>query len=168
MTRQILSVALAGLVSVAVGAQGPDALQPSQRIELYKKNRNVIERLVLQTVESSKVPNDHLKRADAYYPVLMQFSIEIQSAEGIGEKARVLELTDHLRILLEDGLAPTLDKAKQQVEGGSGVDEFPKVKRDLLAQIGALQQQLEPGSPAGASLVAAKNKVDSITLPEKK
>jgi hypothetical protein len=168
MIRHILSVTVAAFVTVAVGAQGPDALEPGQRRELYKKNRDVIERLVLQTVRSSKTPNDHLKRADAYYPVLFLFSQEIQKANSKRDTARVTELTDRLTTLLKDGLAPTLDRAKQQVEGGSGVDLFPEVKRNLLAQISALQDQLAAESSASASLVAAKDKVDAITIPEKK
>jgi len=168
MIRQILSISVATWAAVTVGAQGPDALEPGQRRELYKKNRPVIEALVLQTVESSKTPSDHLKRADAYYPVLYQFSVEIQTANQAREANRVTELTGHLTVLLKDGLAPTLDKAKKQVEGGSGVERFPDVKKNLLAQIDALGKQLDPASPAGASLEAAKEKVDSITIPEKK
>jgi hypothetical protein len=165
MTRPILSVGVGVLMATVVGAQGPDY---AVRGKLYEKNRDVIERLVLQTVESSKTPNDHLKRADAYYPVLYQFSVEIQKANQAREANRVNELTGHLTVLLKDGLAPTLDKAKKQVEGGSGVEQFPEVKENLLGQIKALQLQLDPTSPARASLVAAKEKVDSITIPGKK
>jgi hypothetical protein len=165
MTRPILSVTVGVLMATVVGAQGPDY---AVRGKLYQKNRDVIERLVLQTVESSKTPNDHLKRADAYYPVLYQFNVEIKKANQQGESDRVAELTGHLTTLLKDGLAPTLDKAKKQVEGGSGVEKFPEVKKNLLAQIKALRDQLDAGSPAGASLDAAKAKVDGITIPEKK
>jgi hypothetical protein len=168
MIRQFLSITAAGLVTVAVGAQGPDALEPGQRRELYQKNRPVIEAIVLQTVESSKTPNDHLKRADAYYPVLYQFNVDIKKANDAGERTRVDELTGHLTVLLKDGLAPTLDKAKKQVEGGSGVEQFPEVKKNLLAQIKALRDQLDPATPAGASLDAAQTKVDGITIPGKK
>jgi hypothetical protein len=165
MTRPLLSVTVGALVATVVGAQGPDY---AVRGKLYQKNRPVIEALVHQSVESSKTPNDHLKRADAYYPVLLEFSKQIQQANQKGEAARVEELTGHLTVLLKDGLAPTLDKAKKQVEGGSGVEKFPEVKTNLLAQIKALRDQLDAGSPAGASLDAAKAKVDGITIPEKK
>ena len=53
-------------------------------------------------------------------------------------------------------------------EGGSGVERFPEVKDNLLGQIKALRDQLDAASPAGASLDAAKAKVDGINIPEKK
>jgi|RhiMethySRZTD1v2_1073278.scaffolds.fasta_scaffold2022463_2 hypothetical protein len=168
MNRHVLSTVVAGLIAAAVGAETPNALQPGQRSELYKKNRLVIEGLLKNTIESSKTPNDHLKRADAYYAVLLQFSNEIRLANGSGESDRAAELTGHLTTLLKDGLAPTLDKAKKQVEGGSGVDEFPRVKDNLLSQITVLEGQLDPASPAGSSLGSAKAKVNAITIPEKK
>jgi hypothetical protein len=168
MIRQTLSVFVAVLIAAAVGAESPNALRPEQRGELYKKNRFVIEGLVKKTIESSSSANEHLKRADSYYDVLYQFSNEIKEANRRGESDRAAELTGHLTTLLKDGLAPTLDKAKKQVEGGSGVDKFPEVKANLLSQITVLEGQLDPASAAGASLSSAKAKVNGITIPEKK
>jgi hypothetical protein len=168
MTRHTLSLVAIALGAAVVGAQGPEALSWEQRGKLYVKNRDVIEKIVTQTVASSRAPGEHLKRADSYYPVLFQFSQEIKAANDQGDKARVDELTGHLTLLLRDGLAPTLDRAKGQVEGGSGVEEFPRVKKDLEAQIGALLKVLQADSPARASLDNAQAKVNAIKLPEKK
>ncbi|HKB04813.1 MAG TPA: hypothetical protein VKD90_21500 [Gemmataceae bacterium] len=165
MIRQILSLTVVAAVTIAVGAQGPE---PRVRGMLYKMNRGVIERLVEQSVESSKTPNDHLKRADTYHKLLLDFNKQIASARTEGKTDRVAELTEHLTTLVEKGLAPTLDKAKRQVEGGSNQDEFPTVKRNLVAQLDVLIKQLPDEPAARASLEGAKDKVNAITIPEKK
>jgi len=168
MTRHILSSGVAVLVAAAVGAQGPDALRADQRGKLYTKNRPVIERLVSQTVESSKTPNDHLKRADTYHKVLLEFDGKIKEARNAGDTDRVTELSAHLTTLVDKGLAPTLVKAKRQLEDGSNQDDFPRVKEGLVAQLNALIGQLETEPVARASLEGAKAKVNAITIPEKK
>jgi hypothetical protein len=165
MIRQTLSLTIVALVTVAVGAQGPE---PSLRKKLYEKNRPVIERLVEQTIESSKTPNDHLKRADTYHKVLLHFNKQIANARDEGDADRVAELSEHLTTLVEKGLAPTLDKAKRQVEGGSNQEEFPTVKRNLVAQLDVLIKQLAEEPSARTSLEGAKDKVNAITIPEKK
>ena len=63
MTRHILSFTVVGFLVATVGAQGPKALTASQKADLFKKNRDVIEKVVTQTIDSSKSPNDPLKRA---------------------------------------------------------------------------------------------------------
>jgi hypothetical protein len=167
MTRNLLTLAAGGVLAALVGAQSPAALRPDQRGELYRMNRPVIERLIDETVEGSRSPNDHLKRADSYYQVLREFSFQIREAEKQGNAERVAELTGHLTALVDQGLAPSLVKAKRQVEGGSGQEEFPGTRNNLVAQINALLEQLKEPS-ARASLEGARSKVNSITIPEKK
>ena len=168
MTRHILSLIAIGIVSAAVGAQGPTSLRPEQRGELFKKNREVIETVVTYTVDSSRSPNDPLKRANTYYPVLLNFSQQIQKANAADDRRRVAELTEHLTTLLDKGLAVTLKSAKRVVEGGTGVDEFRKVKVDLIAQIDALLDVLSNDPNAKKSLDGAKGNLNGIVIPEPK
>jgi len=168
MTRHILCLIAIGLVAAAVGAQGPKSLRPEQRGELFRKNREVIEIVVDYTIDSSRSPNDPLKRANSYYPVLVNFSQQIKKASGARDDQRVSELTQHLTTLLDKGLAKTLDRAKQQVEGGTGVDEFRKVKQDLLAQLDALLNVLSNDPAAKKSLDDAKGNLNGIVIPEPK
>ena len=168
MTRTLLSVATIALLSAAVGAQAPKALLPQQKGELYKKNRQMIEKIVYQTVEASKTPEFPLRRANTYYDVLFKLNSEIRDARNANDRDRVQELTDHLNTLLDKGLTPTLVKAREQVAGGTGVDEYEKVKADLLAQLNALIDMLDDQPSAKQSLSGAKARLEEITGPTKK
>jgi hypothetical protein len=170
MIRHILSFAVVGLLAVAVGAQGPKALTASQKAELFTKNRDVIEKIVTQTVASSKLPNNPLKRAESYYDLLFLFSKQIQSAGQANDGSRVKELTSHLNTLIEQGLAPTMQRAKIQMEDGTGVEEFRKVRIDLLAQLDALLglQVMNDNPDAKSSLEGAKARLNGIVIPEPK
>jgi hypothetical protein len=168
MTRTLLSAAAIALLSAAVGAQGPKALHPQQKGELYKKNQTMIEKIVGQTVEAAKTPNFPLKRAKTYYDLVVSLNSEIRDARAANDQERVKELTDHLNTLLDKGLTPTLVKAKSQHVGHTGADEFEKEKADLLAQLNALIDVLDDQSPAKQSLSGAKQRLDEITGPTKK
>src|SRR5262249_32255762 len=150
------SVVTAAFLAAFVGAQGPTGPSPAQRGELFKKNRLVIENLVNQSLVSAHTPNDYVKRANSYYPVLYKFNTEIADAGRAHDTARVEELTRHLETLLDKGLAPTLVKARVQVENGTGVEEFRKAKEDLLAQVDALLGMLADNPAMKVSLEATK------------
>jgi hypothetical protein len=168
MIRHTLSAVTVAALAAVVGAQGPKAPSPAQRAELFKKNRPVIERLVDQTIESSRTPNDYVKRADSYYHVLYEFNTAIAEAGRAHDTARVEELSRHLESLLNRGLAPMLVKARKQVEDGTGNDEYVKVKRELVAQVDALLGILAENPGARAALEGARKKLDDITGPAKK
>jgi hypothetical protein len=167
MTRHILSGVVIALMAAAVGAQPPKALTSAQKGELFRKNREVFENIVDQTVASSSSPNDPLKRANTYYPLLVNFNKQIAGANS-QDSRRVEELTQHLKVLLDKGLTPTLADAKRQVEGGTGVDEFITIRRDLLAQLKALLDVLSNDPATKSSLEGVKNRLDSIKIPEAK
>jgi hypothetical protein len=168
MLRHTLSVVTAAFLAAIVGAQGPKGPSPAQRGELFKKNRAVIENLVDQTLESAHTPSDYVKRANSYYPVLFKFNTEIAEAGRAHDTARVEELTRHLEVLLDRGLAPTLVKAREQVENGTGNEEYRQVKENLLAQVNALLAILAESPATKASLEEAKRKLDEINGPKKK
>ena len=170
MIRHILSFTVVGFLAAAVGAQGPKALTPGQKADLFKKNHDVIEKVVTQTVASSKSPNDPLKRAKTYYELLFLFSQQIKSAGESRDTDRVKELTSHLNTLVEQGLAPTMQKAKVQLEQGTGVEEFRKVRIDLLAQLDALLglPVMDENPAAKTSLEGAKSRLNGIVIPEPK
>jgi uncharacterized phage infection (PIP) family protein YhgE len=168
MIRHALSLAAVVLLAAFVGGQPPRALLPKERADQFKKNQALIQQLVDKTVESSRTPNDHLKRAETYHKVLHEFSEEIRKAKDAGDKHRVEELTSHLNILLDQGLSPTLKRARLQVEGGTGAEDYEKVKELIRAQFNALYANLGDGSPAQKSLDQAKSNLDDITGPKKK
>jgi len=170
MIRHILSFTVVGVLAAAVGAQGPKALTPKQKADLFAKNRDVIEKVVTQTIASSTLPNDPLKRAKTYYELLFLFSQQIKSAGESRDTDRVKELTSHLNTLVEQGLAPTMQKAKVQLEQGTGVEEFRKVRIDLLAQLDALLglPVMDENPSAKTSLEGAKARLNGIVIPEPK
>lgn len=162
MIRHALSLTLMVALAALVGAQSPTALKPQQRAQLYKQNRAVIEGLVEKTVASARMSTDHLKRADSYYKLLFQFNTEITQAREAKNQARVDELTRHLQTLLDHGLAPTLESARKQVEGGTGAEEFPVVKGQLLSQLDSLLTTLAEDGPAKQSLTGAKERLLNV------
>ncbi len=160
MIRHLTIFVLIGLAAVAVGAQGPAALQPQQRAELFKKHRKVIEALVEKTVESSRAPNDAVKRADTYHHVLYEFSQAIAEAKRSKDAARVADLSNNLKGLLEQGLAPTLKDAQTMVKGGTGEKEFLQARDLLLAQVDALLGILANEPTAKAALEQTRSRLE--------
>ncbi len=168
MIRRLLALFAFAAFAAVVGAQGPKALMPPQRADLFKKNRPMIERLVEKTVESSQTPNDYVKRADSYYKVLFDFSQEITKAREAKDSDRVEELTKLLQNLLDDGLRPTLADAREQVKNGTGNEDYQRVRDDLLAQVNALLADLNDHAGAKKSLENARDNLNAITGPKKK
>lgn len=166
MKQTLFSLALLISVVTFVEGQSPVALQPQQRAKLYKQNRVVIERLIEKTVTSSRTPKDHLKRAESYYKLLYQFNSEISEARNKNDKQRVLELTQHLKTLVDQGLSPTLEDARKQVEGGTGAAEFPQVKDQLLSQLDALLDTLSEDQTSKDSLTGVRNRLLKNDTPK--
>jgi hypothetical protein len=167
MIRKLLSIVGMAMLTAVVGAETAKTPNARERAELFKKNRPLIERLIEKTVESSRTPNDYVKQADTYYKVLFDFSNEIKKARDSRENDRVQELTDHLTTLLEKGLMPTLKQARLQVEGGTGEEEFQKVKAELLEQLEALLAVMSD-TPVKPSLETAKARLNEISGSKKK
>ena len=170
MIRHILSFAVVGFLAAAVGAQGPKTLTPKQKADLFAKNRDVIEKVVTQTVASSKSPSNPLKRAQSYYDLLFLFSQQIKSAGESRDNDRVKELTSHLNTLIEQGLAPTMQRAKTVMADGTGVGEFQNVREQLIAQLDALLRlpAMDENPSAKTSLEGAKARLNGIVIPEPK
>lgn len=152
MTRHILTTVLAAVAAVGVGAQAPTALQPKQRADLFKKNRVVIERLVEQTVVSSRTPTNPVHRAESYDQILFEFSTAINRAKVDKDPGRVAELTNHLNSLLARGLGPTLASARAMVAGGTGGEDYVRARDHLLLQVNALLSILSDDPAARAAL----------------
>lgn len=170
MIRHALSLVGAALLVTVVGAQGTKdgPPTPTQRAELYKRNRVVIEQLVEKTVESAKIPNDHVKRADTYYKVLFQFNTEIKKAKDANDADRAAELTAHLKTVLDQGLNPTLTAARNLVKWGTGPEEFNRIKGDLLGQLNALIDMPGQDAATKVSLEQTRDRLNQIVIPEKK
>jgi hypothetical protein len=165
MLRHTLSTVVIVFLVAVVGAQGPKAITPQQQSKLFEKNRFVVEKIVEKTLESSRVPGEHVKRANSYYEILYKFNKEIDQARQANDTARVDELSKHLGTLLDKGLAPTLVDARKQVEGGTGVELYLKVRGELLAQLDALLGILSDNPAAKASLEDVKKRLNDIKTP---
>jgi len=166
MYRHTLSTVAAVFLAAVVGAQGPKGPSAQQQGELYKKNRPVIEKIVVKTIESARTPDNHVTQANSYYEVLYKFSTEIDQARQANEPDRVADLARNLGTLLDKGLAPTLLQARAQVEGGTGVEEFIKVREQLLAQLNALLDLLTDNAASKTSLDATKRRLTDVKIPE--
>jgi hypothetical protein len=167
MIRSLLTIPVVGLLCAFVGAQAPSSLTPGQRADLFKKNRTVIKGVIDVTVKSSQSPNDFLKKADGYYPLLVQFNREITQARTDKDPGRIQELTRLLETLLDKGLAPTLEDARRQVEGGTNSENYPVVKSQLLSQLQALSDSLATDEQAKTSIDAARQRLNRIAPPKK-
>lgn len=154
--RTVFAALLAATACVTVGAQSPANLDAPQRAELFRRNRLVVERLVEKTIESSRLPGNHVKRAESYYQVLVEFSTAIDRAKREKDVGRAEDLTRQLTSLLSKGLAPTLVDAKQQVEGGSGAAEYAQARDHLLVQVDALISILSDDPTSRATLEQAR------------
>ena len=155
------------LVAVAVRNRGNVAEPVGKRSLPVDQTQRRAENLVNQSLVSAHTPNDYVKRANSYYPVLYKFNREIAEAREAHDIARVEELTHHLETLLDKGLAPTLVKARVQVENGTGVEEFRQAKKDLLDQVHALLAMLADNPAMKVSLEATKRKLDDVNIPAK-
>lgn len=160
--RHTLSLIVVAGCCLVVGAQSTPTLTSQKRAELFKKNKVVIEKMVDKAVESAHTANDHLKRADSYYKVLYQFNVEITKAREAKDDARAKELTEHLATLLDRGLKPTLEQAHLQLKDGTGADEFPKIKDQLLKQLDALLVTLPDDANAQQSLSGVRTRLLNV------
>jgi len=150
MYRHTLSTVAAVFLAAVVGAQGPKGPSAQQQGELYKKNRPVIEKIVVKTIESARTPDNHVTQANSYYEVLYKFSTEIDQARQANEPDRVADLARmYQQVVAEleraDGLSPDevrksgqklLDSLTRAVQETSRVlEEAPPDSKKPLQEI---------------------------------
>ena len=186
MRRAFLTLAFGLALATLVGAQGPPrpSLTPKQQLDLFRKNRALIEGLVDSGIDGVRT-SDPLKRSESYQGLIKQLQREIEVAAAAGDRSRVVELGTHLKSLLNDGLSGNLANARLRIQPGSadertftdlngGVDravqsldeairgsgrlaEDPEVKR-VLDDLRKAQQDLgkRPAVPVGGRLITGE------------
>ena len=70
--------------------------------------------------------------------------------------------TFNLATLLDRGLKPTLEQAHLQLKDGTGADEFPKIKDQLLKQLDALLVTLPDDANAQQSLSGVRTRLLNV------
>lgn len=151
MTRRALLPLAALVLSVLIPAHRSPALPPLDEITQFHRNLALIEALVENSVRLVQ-DNDPLARAEACAQVGKRFLTEVQEAAAHREGNRLAELGQHLHKLLETGIIPNLQAARQQIPEGSTAEakllEVTAAARELVEQFRtALQTAAERTQP---------------------
>jgi hypothetical protein len=136
-----LSVPLALLASL-VWADSPSQQALRDEALYLHANRTLIAMLVEDGVQlaASKTP---LQRADTFRTLAKELVGEINLAAQGQNTARVIELTDHLRTVLDKGIVVNLYKARNEIGLASHDEpELFKVCKDTTELLATLEEQL--------------------------
>ncbi|MBY0528062.1 MAG: hypothetical protein K2R98_31990 [Gemmataceae bacterium] len=129
---------------VAVGsikAQEPGLA--SEAVRRFEKNRTLLQALVNGSVKLA-VEDDLVKRAEVCKGVSKYFADEIQNAAVNREGTRAVELGQHLRDLLQRGVAANLTAVVAATpEGSTRQEECKQVGREVTDVLGPLQDRLQ-------------------------
>src|SRR5262249_51517560 len=120
IVRSAAAFALALLVFTAgVGAEGP-LRQPSaaDQTQRFQRNQALIVALVHGGLHLA-AEEDPIQRANHCNVVVKLFAVEMRQAADTHEAGRFAELGQHLRALLEDGVAANLSRARGSIPEGS-------------------------------------------------
>jgi hypothetical protein len=154
MMRYVVSTAILMTLAALLGAQDPRT-GPSarQRAELLQRNYGVAERLVDGSLALAKTSSS-LDRSTSYDEIIRTLEKEIKEAAQAGDAERVAELTDHLSRLMNEGLLPNLQKARQVISANSPDEKSLFDLRDL-----ARRMTVEIADTVAHSTVADKPEV---------
>jgi hypothetical protein len=133
---------------------GPSA---AARAELLRRDRALIEHVVTNSIRLAGAP-DPLNRADACGELVGQLAEEIRSANLAGDTERVVELSQHLSVVVKLGFVANLTAARSAIPSGS--NEEPRLQK-VHDQITKKMQELEDALPAG------DNALDDMSLTHK-
>jgi hypothetical protein len=119
MTRFVGTVLIAAALAAWAGAEGGAPVpSPVEQKELFHRNAALIEVLVEGGVGLTEEPGP-FDRADRCRKLVERLATEVGAAAEAREPARLTELSGHLRRLVEEGLLPNLQIARQQASVGS-------------------------------------------------
>src|SRR5207248_2002719 len=116
-----LLVPTPGVVFAALAAAPPaPPLSLAEQAQHFQRNRKLIEKLVDSgMVLALARDEDALRRVTCCSELARSLGDEMKQAAQEREGGRVAELGQHLQLLLKDGLAITLQKARRQIPPGS-------------------------------------------------
>jgi len=143
MIRNAACLMVFAALSLMASAQAAKPrLTSTQQHDLFKQNRAMIQSLVDSSVEISNVSGDYLQRAKSYRKVVMKFQEELSNAAEGSDPARVAELGKHLDTVLRQGLAPSMQKAAQQIgPTGTGKEELKEMSARTVELVQWLQDK---------------------------
>lgn len=141
MNRFLLALVPLALLT-AVG-WADTASREQERIFQMQRNRQLIEALVESGLQLAG-ENDPIKRANHLNGLADRVVTEIRTAARASENHRVEELGDHLRAILEEGVAASLEHVHEAAPPGSSLAQKLKdVQKRTAGTIQQLQDELE-------------------------
>jgi len=133
------------------GAQGPvppAPLSAEDKLRLHRANSALIENLVNDGVAMSSV-GDPVDRADRCRSAARSLVNAIQDAARTEDAERIAELTGLFRVVLLEGLIPTLNDAKRNVTPESpGAKKLREVRDNSVRDVNDLKAAATAGKLA--------------------
>jgi hypothetical protein len=134
------------LAASSLWAQDPSA---SREVRRFQQNRDLIEALVNGSVGVAQEEST-LKRAEMCTEVASRFATEIGKAVD-SDTARAAQLSEHLRVLLQDGVAPNLKRiAASPPDGSLSKRKFEAFDRELEQVMAPLEKQAQDATSSEA------------------
>jgi hypothetical protein len=147
------------VLAAVARAESPDArLSPAEQAQRFRRNRGLIDKLVTGGVRLAG-EDDPVKRADCCNGIAQSMADEIRRAAEDHEKARAVELGQHLRSLLKSGVAENLSRAREGIPSGSAEEKALQKVRDDTEQFLKPVQEVIDATDAGADV---KDGLDSV------
>jgi hypothetical protein len=164
MSRFFLSSILFVFLAALASADTPIGTSSEKQGRFLQRNASLIEKLVDDGMELAAQSNA-LDRAKACGTIATRLAGEIEKATDNKDTARAAELSQHLRLVLQRGIAANLTAARREIHPGSadekklfeGTDQAQELihlldKQFKQAIVDDEGQSLEqPLLPAGAS-----------------
>lgn len=126
----LLPVALAsfGVLALAGDIDSPPAAEKAQR---FHRNRDLVQTLVDSGLRLASEESP-LRRADHCNDLAQRLADEIRQAATAREGYRALELGDHLKDLLHDGVASLLRNSRDLIDDSSpGQKELKRIQNNV-------------------------------------
>jgi hypothetical protein len=143
MIRHAACLMIFAALAALAGAQGPKpGLTAAQQHQLFQRNRVIIETLVESSLEICDNSGSYLRRTKSYRKVIMGLQAELSGAADGSDAARVAELGKHLDTVMRQGLAPSLQKAVQQIgRDGTGKKDLQEIRDRTVELVDWLQDK---------------------------
>ncbi len=134
MNRFMITCLSAAVLVSWVGAEGPTGPAPAEQAQLFQRNREMIQELVNGGLDLAGETSS-LKRAERCNRLARTLADEVAEASRDREAGRVLELAEHLRDLMDHGVAANLAQARTTIKPGSQDEETLTRLRDQARRL---------------------------------
>lgn len=155
--RTVFTTTILLALAAWAGAQGPSRapLSADAQIHLHRANKTLLTDLVNNGIALGATDNP-VGRVEACQATARVLGVALCRAAEANDGDRVVELGDHLELVVRDGLAPLLDETKLHIS-----PESPEYKRLKKAQEHAVANLDEAISTT--SKLADNSKIRSLT-----